>query len=55
VQVLTRISKASGGGRIDPAHALRELQEGLAEASELAQELSPRNFAMEEIEPERKR
>jgi hypothetical protein len=54
VQELMLISKASGGD-IDPTHALKELQEGLAEASELARELSPRNFAPEAIEPRRKR
>lgn len=55
VHELMLISKACGGGDIDPSHALKELQEGLAEASELARELSPRNFAPEEIEPRRKR
>jgi hypothetical protein len=48
VQELIRISNSSGE-TIDPAYALKQLQEGLAEASQLARELSPRNFAPEEL------
>jgi hypothetical protein len=48
VQDLIRISNSSGE-TIDPVYALKELQEGLSEASELARELSPRNFAPEEL------
>jgi hypothetical protein len=48
VQDLVRISTGSGE-TIDPSFALRELQEGLTEASHLARELSSRNFAPEAL------
>jgi hypothetical protein len=55
VHDLIRISNNSGDEEIDPAGVLKELQEGLAEASQLARELSPRNFAPEELDSKVKR